>query len=125
MPWKETCAMDERLQFIAAHLKREYSVSELCRHFGISRPTAYKWIERYEHCGPKGFLERNRAPKHHPNETPAALQAELIALRQRHPKWGPRKLLVLLKRAQPEVRWPAVSTAGDILKRHGLTQAEQ
>jgi putative transposase len=125
MPWKETCAMDERLTFIAAHLKREYSVSELCRHFGISRPTAYKWIERYEQCGPEGFLERRRVPKHHPNETPAALQYKLIALRQRHPKWGPRKLLALLKRAEPEVSWPAVSTAGDILKRHGLTQARR
>jgi transposase InsO family protein len=125
MPWKETCAMDERLKFIAAHLKREYSVSELCRHFGISRPTAYKWIERYEQCGPEGFWERRRVPKHHPNETPAALQYKLIALRQRHPKWGPRKLLALLRRAEPEVSWPAVSTAGDILKRHGLTQARR
>ena len=125
MPWKETCAMDERLKFIAAHLEREYSVSELCRHFCISRPTAYKWIERYEQGGPEGFLERSRAPKHHRNETPAALQYKLIALRQRHPKWGPRKLLALLKRAEPEVSWPAVSTAGDILKRHGLTQARR
>lgn len=48
MPWRETSPMDQRLRFIA-DLQREYlSLSELCRRFGVSRKTAYKWIERYE-----------------------------------------------------------------------------
>ncbi len=113
MPWKETCAMDERIKFVAEHLRQECSLSELCLRYGISRPTAYKWLERYALYGPAGFLEKSRAPKRHPNQTPAAIEARIIALRQRHPKWGPRKLLVRLEREDPQQRWPARSTAGE------------
>lgn len=125
MPWKETCAMDERIKFVAEHLRHERSLSELCLCYGISRPTAYKWLERYALYGPAGFLERSRAPKQHPNQTPAAIEARIIALRQRHPQWGPRKLLARLEREDPQQRWPARSTAGEILKRHGLTRARR
>ncbi len=125
MPWKETCAMDERIQFVADHLRQESSLSELCRFYGISRPTAYKWLERYGLYGPAGLLERSRAPKQHPNQTPAAIEERIIALRQRHPQWGPRKLLVRLEKQAPDQRWPAESTVGEILKRHGLTQARR
>ena len=125
MPWKETCAMDERIKFVAEHLRQESSLSELCRLYGISRPTAYKWLERYALYGPAGLLERSRAPKQHPNQTPAAIEERIIALRQRHPLWGPRKLVVTLQKQDPEQRWPAESTVGEILKRHGLTQARR
>ena len=46
-------------------------------------------------------------------------------MRQRHPKWGPRKLLGVAEAGGTRSGWPAVSTAGDILKRHGLTQARR
>ncbi|HEX20600.1 MAG TPA: helix-turn-helix domain-containing protein [Acidiferrobacteraceae bacterium] len=48
MPWKETCVMEQRLKFIADYLKNLYEMSELCRHYGISRKTGYKWVSRYE-----------------------------------------------------------------------------
>lgn len=121
MPWKETCTMDERMKFVSDHLQEAWTVSDLCRKYGISRPTGYKWIERYSRLGPEGLLDRERAPKHHPKQTPATIEERLIAFRHGHPKWGPRKLLVRLKRNEPQVVWPAVSTAGAILKRHGLT----
>lgn len=55
MPWKETSAMDERMKFIAEYLREESTITDLCRGYGISRPTAYKWIERYEEEGPGGW----------------------------------------------------------------------
>ncbi len=125
MPWRETCAMDERVKFVADHLSQDCSLSELCRRYGVSRSTAYKWIERYGQCGPEGLLERSRAPKHHPNQTPAETEQKLIAMRQRYPRWGPRKLLAVLRRTDPQEGWPAASTAGDILKRHGLIPARR
>lgn len=121
MPWKETCAMNERLKFVADNLEQDQSISELCRHYGISRPTAYKWIERYDQFGPEGLLEKGCAPKHHPNQTPADIEAKLVALKNKYRKWGPRKLLTRLKKKEPHVSWPALSTAGAILKRRGLT----
>ena len=45
MPWKETCAMDQRVQLIGDWLSGQYSKSDLCRYYGISRPTGDKWIE--------------------------------------------------------------------------------
>ena len=52
MPWKEIRIVDQRLQFLSSYQKEEMSVTDLCHKYGISRPTAYKWIKRYEEVGP-------------------------------------------------------------------------
>ncbi len=62
MPWKETCPMDERMQFVAEYLKEHWAVAQLCRRYGISRKTGYKWIARYEAEGWPGIREHSRAP---------------------------------------------------------------
>ena len=64
MPWKETSAMNERMMFIGDYLRKEYTIADLCRAYGISRKTAYKWIHRYEEEGVAGLKERSRAPHH-------------------------------------------------------------
>ena len=69
MPWEQTSAMDQRVKFIADWLSKEYSKIELCRTYGISRPTADKWIKRYKEGGAEGLEERSRATHCHPNET--------------------------------------------------------
>ena len=62
MPWCQTSSMDQRTQFIADYLRELLSVTGLCDLYGISRKTAYKWIERYLRQGPAGLRERT-APK--------------------------------------------------------------
>ena len=52
MPWQETLLMDQRVQFIADYQRAVFDIAELARRYGISRKTAYKWIERYEIGGP-------------------------------------------------------------------------
>ena len=52
MPWNETTVMDERCRFVLTYLRGDVSMSELCVEHGISRPTGYKWVERYEEAGP-------------------------------------------------------------------------
>lgn len=122
MPWKETSAMDERVKFIADWLSGDYGKSELCAVYGISRPTGYKWIKRYVEEGASGVCERSRAPIRHPNATDGEKRRRIIATKQEHPKWGPKKVIDLLRREEPKVRWPADSTAGEILRRAGLVQ---
>lgn len=51
MTWKETCTVSERKAFIEAWLSRGFSTSELCKRFGISRKTGYKWISRFKGDG--------------------------------------------------------------------------
>ena len=122
MPWDERTRMDQRVRFIGALSSCAYTMTELCRVFGISRKTGYKWAERYGQEGLDGLKDRSRAPKGCPHRTESRCEQALLEARRKHPLWGPRKLLVVLKRRRPQWPWPASSTAGEILKRHGLVQ---
>jgi transposase-like protein len=51
--------MDERLRFIAACGEEQLSMAELCRQWGISRKTGYKWLQRYNELGPSGLEQRS------------------------------------------------------------------
>lgn len=120
MPWKETGPMVERVRFIGMYLEEAYSVAELSREFGISRKTAYKWIDRYQAEGVDGLNERSRAPHRQTAAVSASVERAVIGMRTQKPSRGPKKIRRLLQLAQPEIRWPAVSTIGEILKRNGL-----
>ena len=122
MPWKEASAVDQKVQLIADWLCGEYRKSELCRIYGISRPTADKWIGRYAESGLPGLEEQRRAPQHHPNQTAEELRALIVETKLRRQKWGAKKVLDWLRRERPELKWPADSTAGELLKRAGLVQ---
>jgi putative transposase len=119
MPWKESNAMDLRVQLIQDH-EEGYSISELADLYEISRKTVYKWLERHESEGVAGLADRSRMPLHSPSQLSDEVTAQIIAARQRW-KWGPRKLRVKLAAAQPNLVWPAASTIGDVLQRAGLT----
>jgi transposase InsO family protein len=122
MPWSETTAMTERLRFIADLESSLYTMTELCARHDISRPTGYKWSARWVADGVDGLKDRSRAPLHCPHRTEAPVVEALLAARRQHPRWGPRKLLAYLSRRHPEWDLPAASTAGAILKRHGLVE---
>ena len=122
MPWKETRVIDERMRLVLAYLNDEASLSALCRRYGVSRKTGRKWVMRYREHGPEGVRDRSRAPLRHPNATPPEVVSELIGTKLEHPNWGPRKVVGWLVYNRPEVAVPAGSTAGDILKRHGLVR---
>lgn len=120
MPWKETCAVEEREQFIRLWLSGRFSKTALCGQFGISRPTGDKWIRRHAEYGMAGLDDRSRAPLTHPNAVEAWRCEQLVQLKLERPSWGPKKLLDLLRARHPEQRWPADSTGGEVLKRVGL-----
>lgn len=125
MPWRETCPMDQRQKFISDWLRAEWSVSELCASYGISRKTGYKWLGRYHEGGLSDLVDQPRGPHLHPNATKADVEARILELRHHHPFWGPRKLKKRLERLEPTTSWPAKSTIGEILKRHGLAMARR
>jgi transposase InsO family protein len=112
--------MDERLRFIAACLEGEETMTALCAGFGVSRKTGYKWLGRYRELGPEGLRDLPRAPLEHGRATPASLVERIVAEKEAHPHWGPKKIVARLARQVPARRWPSASTAGAILKRHGL-----
>jgi putative transposase len=112
--------MEERVRMLADYDLGVWSVSELCRRYGVCRDTFYEWRMRREGGEAAWFSDRSHAVRHCPHETDPAVVEAIIALRRRFPHLGPRKLLWKLGRQAPMTRWPAASTIGDILKRAGL-----
>jgi putative transposase len=121
MVWRETCAMEERMRFVDAVVDKAESFAAVCRRFGVSRKTGYKWLERYEAEGVGGLQERSRAPRHHPQAIAAALAEECLVVRRAHPSWGPVKVKAYLAQRRPRTEWPAASTIGTLFDREGLT----
>jgi transposase InsO family protein len=119
MPWKETSAMNERMMMIGEYLSRGYSLSELARRRGISRKTAYKWIERYEEAGSQGLEDQSRAPHHQVHGISEAMERRILELKARWPLWGAPKLHVKLQEHGPS---PSESTVSNVLRRHGLSR---
>ncbi len=121
MVWRETCAMEERMHFVMAIVENQESVAAVCRRFGVSRKTGYKWLERYEQEGAAALADRSRAPLTYPHALTERVAARCIEVRQAHPSWGPVKVRAYLERQAPRTRWPAASTIGTLFDREGLT----
>jgi transposase InsO family protein len=114
--------MDERLRFVVEAERAEECFTALAARYGIQPKTGYKWLRRFEAEGVSGLAERSRRPHHSPTATAAASVAALVELRSRHPTWGAKKLVAVLRARHPDLALPAPSTAAAILKREGLVR---
>lgn len=122
MPWSEVSRIDSRAEFSQLALVDGANVSALCRRFGISRKTGYKWLGRV--AAGSDVADRSRRPLSNPAHTAAATEASVVALRHRHPTWGGRKIRHrLLDLGGDPV--PAASTISGILRRHGLIDPDE
>lgn len=121
MPWKDVRPMDERMKFISRLLEGDRMV-DLCREYGISRKTGYKFLERFKKEGALGLSDRLKSPLNIPHRTPKPLENLILKLRKAKPTWGPKKLNVKLGELHPGIRIPAPSTIGEILKRNGCIE---
>ena len=122
MPWTVSGVVEKRKEFLTDYLSGDWTMSELCRMYGISRPTGYAVVERYGAGGNAGLEERSCAPRRHPNQTPAEIEQLVLGLRRQHPLWGPRPLKKVLGDRHPQLVIPAASTIGVIVTREGLTR---
>jgi len=137
--WKETCPVKERVRFVSAweeeweECEGRANMAALCRAFGVSRVTGYKWIKRYVDGGRRidDLRDRSRRPGSSPSATSAEWVELVLAARRRHPRWGSRKLYAWMRRQIKAGKWlrrsvslremPKASTITAILRRHGLT----
>ena len=109
--------MDQRVEFVALARAAGANRRELCRRFGISAKTGYKWLERAAREGEGWLADRSRRPHASPWRTEAELEAAVLRVRDRHPAWGARKIRRCLE--DEGVMAPAASTVHAILVRHG------
>jgi transposase InsO family protein len=114
----ETDKERQRKGFVADHASGQWSMTELCERYGISRPTGYELLRRVEAEGQGGLRERSRAPQSCPHQTPAEVERLILALRAKY-GWGAKKLLQALEKRRPRIERPARSTVNAILERHG------
>lgn len=122
MSWRDICPMDEKIKFIASVKEGAHSFSTICRSYGISRKTGYKWLNRYEEEGPEGLYDQKRARVTQSHRTEERLVKQILKVKKKHKDWGPKKLRARLVELYSNENWPAISTIGDILKKHGLVE---
>lgn len=122
MSWKEGSVQGQRVRFIGLHRAGEYSVTDLCKAFGVSRTAGDRLIKDYDERGLSALEGASRAPHNHPNATPHEIEERIKSCKGNHIKWGPKRIRHVLAREGPDTEWPAASTVGEILKRAGLTK---
>lgn len=123
MPWQELAPVNLRMRFVTEWQTGFWSTTGLCAEYGVSRKTGYKWLRRYLQAGPAGLQDQSRRPVSHPYTTEPAVVEALLECRRRHPTWGARKLLKVLRDQAPGIGWPARSTVCDLLKARGCVRA--
>ena len=97
MPWRSLTVMDERAQFVFEAAHSHLSFAALCRRYGISRPTGYKWLQRHAEEGLPGLIDRAHRPRSCPHAVPDAIEERIVELRK-HRRWGAPKLQRLIER---------------------------
>ncbi|MHB8111805.1 MAG: integrase core domain-containing protein [Syntrophorhabdaceae bacterium] len=122
MPWKVINQMGLKIQFIDDWNAGYSSITVLSQRYGVSRPTIYKWLKRYEQQGIEGLKDQSRAPKRCPHRTSKDILDLVIAEKLKNRKRGPRKVRAQLKRKHPDLELPAVSTIAYWLEKEGLVE---
>lgn len=119
MPWRVERVETQRGRFVIKALEQGANISLLCREAGISRPTAYKWLARYERGGISGLNDLNRTPRRFRVPTRPEIVMEIVRVRTDHPSWGGKKIRAYLIRKKFK-KVPVSRTIDRILKRCGL-----
>lgn len=121
MPWKEKTVPMSRAEFVRRALQGEKSLSALCREYGISRPTGYKWLKRAQ--TQQGLADQSRAPHRRPHKTPPETEQLVLAYRAEHPAIGALKTKRILENAG-HTDLPCARTIHAIFKRNGCIRLE-
>jgi transposase InsO family protein len=120
MGWSEVSMVSLRREFVSLASAPGANVRELCRRYGVSPTTGYKWIERGAEVG-ETYEDRSRRPLHSPKQTDVTMERKILEVRDAHPVWNPRKIRRVLQNRGEHP--PAASTIGQVLKRNGRISA--
>lgn len=121
MPWESKTVEKLREEFVEA-AKQCKNLSSLCREFGISRPTAYKWLERAKNF--ESLSNRSKAPKNIPGKTNNELEKIILSVRDDNPGWGGKTIRQVLEN-QGYKNLPCSKTFSNILKRNSRISPEE
>ena len=121
MPWESKTVEELRKEFVFAS-KTTSNFSSLCREFGITRKTGYKWIAREEETN--DLSDRSHARKNISNKTDRETEELILSVRKDNPAWGGKTIRqVLVNQGYEDL--PCVKTCNNILKRNGCVSEEE
>ena len=123
MPWKEANVMDLRLKFVLESFKTGTNFTELCREYGITTKTGYKWKTRFLENGLEGLKDKPKVPHKNPRRLSEETICEIIRIKQTKKNWGSKKIRQVYANNHPGERMPAVSTFDRVLRRAGFAPA--
>jgi len=123
MPWLEVNKLDQRKTFVLRLLQGE-QMTDLCQEYGISRPTGYKFLTRFQEYGFSGLEDLSRRPHTSPNMVDQFIEQLIIDMKGSYPTWGPKKIKARLETLYPLLSIPAASTVGSVLSRNGLVMTK-
>ncbi len=121
MPWKETKKMNQKIEFAIKSMKCE-NFRELCREYGISAKTGYKWQKRFMAHGVEGLEDQSRKPDRHSEQLGDEVVCEIVRLKNAHPHWGPRKIRELYRRKHTSSQLASESSFKRVLEKAGLVK---
>lgn len=124
MGWKESDRVSLRAEFVRLSAVEGANLSQLCKRFGISRKTGYKWLQRWAEAGDEGLEDQSRRPANSPAKTEDLVERAVLKIRKKHPAWGGRKIRRRLQE-QGMNSVPSASTITAILHRHGCISKEE
>ncbi len=122
MPWREKETVTLREDFVLRAMQPDVNMSELCRDFGISRKTGYKWKRRFQETGIEGLVDRSKRPHSSPLRVSGEVVLRVVELRRAHVRWGPKKIRAVLARSLPAGEVPSLRTVARIIERAGLSK---
>ena len=125
MPWKESDVMNLRTEFMLRTFEGKVPFGELCREFGISRKTGYKWKQRFFQEGLGGLANQSRRPRSSPSQVDEDTVCHIVRLKLAHPGWGPRKIRTVFGRNFPGREVASESSFKRILDKAGLVKRRQ
>lgn len=125
MLWNEVKVVNQRHLFVEECLAKKLDMTELCLKYGISRPTGYKWLDRYKKDGIAGLVDMSRAPHIQGRSINDNIVSMIINIRCKYPAWGPNKIKAWLDLNYNNIEWPCSGSIGNILTQNGLTVARK
>jgi transposase InsO family protein len=125
MAWRVNNVIEQRKLFIKKYLENNENFSHICEEFGVSRPTGYKWLQRYVAEGEKGLENRSKARLTQALKTEGMVENSILDVKHLYPDWGSKKIYAYLNKHTPGVEWPSKTTVGNILARNGLVSTRK
>ena len=125
MAWENYKVEEQRLQIVNAYALGNSSMTDICKQYGISRKTGYKWYHRFLKEGEEGLKDLSKA-RHNPSDCYTEEQIDrAIDLKLRRRTWGPKKVLAKLKEQYPDENWPSPTRLYEIFKDYHLVTSRR